>query len=268
MSEFVLLSEKRDGVFAAMRECGKLMRAAHDMETTDGAITDKAGSANFVTVYDLKVQEKLIWALAELFPTAGFFAEEKENPPELLEQGLCFIIDPIDGTTNFIHGLHCSAISVALYEKKQPLFGAVYDPYMDEMFWAVRGQGAFLNDRPIRVAYRPLEKALVAFGSSPYNRLELGNTFFQKLYAVFLATADIRRGGSAALDLCNVAAGRTDVFFEEVLSPWDYAAGILILSEAGATVTDLRGQPLKIGEKSSVLTANAVLHHKMLGLLS
>jgi myo-inositol-1(or 4)-monophosphatase len=267
MNDFMMTTALRNAVFALIRDCGALIRSAHDIERARGAITDKAGAANYVTVYDVKVQEKLIAGLSVLFPGAQFFAEEKENAPGLLENGLCFIIDPIDGTTNFIHEMHCSAISVGLYDRKEPVFGAVYDPYLDEMFWAVRGEGAFLNDRPIGVADRPLEKALVSFGSSPYNRREFGDGFFKQLYRVFLATADIRRGGSAALDLCFVAAGRTDAFFEQVLSPWDYAAGYLILREAGGVITDLRGQPLKIGEKTSVLAANAVLHKEMLSLL-
>ena len=264
----MITQENIESVFAAMKKGGEIMLSAHNVEAKNGAISDKAGAANFVTVFDVKVQNTLMEALSKAFPDAAFFAEEKENPPELLDGGLCFIIDPIDGTTNFIHELHTSAVSVALYDKRQPLFGAVYDPYMDEMFWAVRGQGAYVNDRPIRVSDRPLEKALVAFGTSPYDRLEHGDSFFKKLYQVFLVSADIRRGGSAALDLVNVAAGRADAFFEETLSPWDYAAGLLILREAGGVITDIKGEPVKIGEKTSVLAASPALHRKMLSLLS
>lgn len=261
-------NSERESIFEIIRKCGEIMLSVRDIEEDGDNISDKEGQANFVTVFDLKVQKTLISSLSALFPQAYFFAEEKDNSPEKLKEGLCFIIDPIDGTTNFIHELHCSAISVGLYDKGQPLFGAVYDPYMDEMFWAVRDEGAYLNDRKITVSRRELSKALVTFGSSPYNRRELAAAFFRKLENVFMACADIRRSGSAALDICNVAAGRSDVYFEEVVSPWDYAAGWIILKEAGGRVTSFDGSEIPPGTKTSILCANPELHQKMLKLLS
>ena len=257
------LRSKTDGILRLMKRCGKRMLEAREtMRSSD--VTDKEGPGNFVTRFDLEIQETLISELSKVFPDAYFFAEEKENSEEEFKRGLAFLIDPIDGTTNFIHDLHASVVSVGLYEDGEPLFGAVYDPYMDEMYAACRGEGATLNGRPIRVSERKMQKALVAFGSSPYLDRELSARFFSLLHTVFLQCADIRRGGSAALDLCSVASGRIDAFFEEQLSPWDYGAGLLILKEAGGTITDFSGNDIKIGQKSSVVCGGASLHGKLL----
>ena len=262
-----IAKETQTKILSIIRDAGRMVLSAHDVEAQDGNILVKPGTANFVTVFDLQVQETLIAGLRALFPSAFFFAEEKDNSAAEFRDTYCFLIDPIDGTTNFIHDMKCSVISVGLYYNGDPVFGAVYDPYMDEMFYAAAGEGAFLNGRAIAVSDRPLEKALVSFGTSPYNRSQLAGQTFERAKTVFLACADLRRSGSAALDICFVACGRTDAYFEDILSPWDYAAGYIILKEAGGEMTDFKGTPPRVGEKTPVLCSNKALHPQMLSLL-
>ena len=146
---------------------------------------------------------------------------------------------------------------VALVVDGTAELGAIYNPYLDEMFTAMRGQGAFCNGKRIHVSSEPLENGLVIFGTSPYNE-ELSERSFKLAYSYFKKSIDIRRTGSAALDMCSVAAGRAELFFELSLSPWDYAAGALIVEEAGGIVTDIDGNALVYGRKSSVLARNNV----------
>ena len=215
-------------VCAVARAAGERMLAAGDLR-----VREKEGHANFVTDLDEAVQAQVIQALTPLLPGARFIAEEKKN--EAAPQGYAWVIDPIDGTQNFISGLRHSAVSIALLHDGQPLLGAVLNPYADELFSAARGVGAWLNGEPIHVSMRPLARAVVFFGTSPYN-LELTDRTFAAAKAVFRACCDVRRSGSAALDLCAVAAGRCEGYYELRLSPWDYAAGALIVQEAGGCV--------------------------------
>ena len=264
-----MITEMNTGKLNALvREAGAIMLEARDLEHASDMITEKPGAANFVTSYDVRVQNFLIDGLSSLFPDAYFFAEEKENDPAQALEGLSFLIDPIDGTTNFIHHMGVSAVSVALFDKGEAAYGAVYDPYRDELFYAVRGQGAFLNGTPIRVSDRDLSHALVSVGTSPYNRGESREKTFLRMHAVFMQVADLRRGGSAALDVCYVAAGRTDAYFEEELSPWDYAAGSLILREAGGRFTDFRNRVPAFGTKSPVLCSNVKIHEAVLLIIN
>lgn len=264
----LITPEQNEKICALMRACGALMLGAHSVENHDGEITEKPGSANFVTVYDVAVQNRLIEGLKELFPDAAFLAEEKENGADFPSRGYCFVIDPIDGTTNFIHDMRCSAISVGLYYDGAPLFGAVLDPYRDELFSAVAGERALLNGTPISVSDRDLPHALVSFGSSPYDREAFADHSFAIVKNIFLHCADIRRSGSAAIDICFVACGRTDAFFEEILSPWDFAAGGIILAAAGGSITDFSGNSILPGKKSSVLCTNQKLHGAVLDLIN
>ena len=263
-----ITQEKQRAILSVIKECGGILLSAHDIESQRDTISVKPGAANFVTVFDVKVQQTLIEKLSALVPDAYFYAEEKDNSNACFQNAFCFVIDPIDGTTNFIHDMKRSAISVALCYNGEPLFGAVYDPYLDEMFYAAAGGGAFLNGRPISVSSRGLEKALVLFGTSPYNRDLYGQTTFARARNVFMRCADVRRSGSAALDVCYVACGRVDAYFEDILSPWDFAAGLLILNEAGGKMTSYEGLPPKAGEKTSALCTNNMLHSEMLQLIN
>ncbi len=237
----------------------------------DGLLT-KAGDHNFATEYDVKTQERLIKELGELVPEANFLAEEDDGTDRAnTESGLLFVIDPIDGTTNFMHDVKHSAVSVALLEDGETVFGCVYNPYLDECFFAEAGKGAYLRiadktDR-ISVSSRQLNDALTAFGTTPYEKQHAEATF-AKVCRLFRRCRDVRREGSAALDMCYVAAGRYDVYFELGLSPWDFAAGALILAEAGGILTDLEGKKIGAPKKTSVLATNAAAHSEAAELLA
>ena len=196
-------------------------------------ISAKEGHANYVTNIDCMVQAFLEKALLQLLPGSQFIGEEKENAA--LTDAPTWIVDPLDGTTNLIHDYRMSAVSIALCESRQPVLGLIWQPYTREMFFAEKGRGAFLNDRPIHVASTPFNEALVSFGTAPYNE-ELEETGIAMAAEFLHLCADIRRTGSAAMDLANLAAGRTDAYFEMRLKPWDYAAGSLIVQEAGGRI--------------------------------
>lgn len=239
-------------------QAGRIMLAAHD-EAEKTAKT-KSGSANFVTAYDIAVQEHLIKRLRERFPEAVFIAEEKDNDPSLLEREFCFVIDPIDGTTNFMHNYKCSAISIAMVSHGETVIGVVYDPYRGELYHAEKGKGAFLNDKPIHVSERCSEQAVVALGTSPYYKDTLAEKTFSLARDVYCRVGDLRRTGTAALDLAYVAVGRTEGFFEWILSPWDHAAGVLLVTEAGGIVTQADGSPTVLSAPCSVWAGNRMVH--------
>lgn len=223
-------------------------------------ITSKEGHANFVTSADVASQRFLMEALAPLVPGAHFFSEEEET--HTLLPGYNWILDPIDGTTNFIRGCHCSAISVGLAKDGEPVAGAVYDPYRDELFTAAKGFGAFLNEAPIHAAARPAEESLIALGTSPYYRNLIPQTL-RTAEALFAAGGDLRRTGSAALDLCAIACGRYDVFFEATLSPWDYAASAVILREAGAVIGSLPAEAFALDHNVPIFAASKNLYPQL-----
>lgn len=193
-----------------------------------------------VTDMDVKVEEYLVQNLSKLIPEAGFLTEE-ETTKQSDDKELKWIIDPIDGTTNFVHGIPAFAISIALEDRKGIVLGVVYEINRAEMFSAVRGEGAFLNGRPISVADNiTLEDTLIATGF-PYYDYSKTAKYLKALEEFMRRTRGVRRLGSAALDLAYTACGRFDAFFEYSLSPWDVAAGALIVQEAGGVVTDFNG---------------------------
>lgn len=238
-------------IMDAMRECGQIILSA---ERNSEMVNAKDGHANFVTTYDKKVQEELRGKLLEILPEAVFVGEE-EDIHASIEKGYAFIVDPIDGTTNFIKDYHASAISVGLLKDGIRIFGAVYNPYLDEMFFAEKGKGAFRNGTPIHVSKQPLSNGIVLFGTAPYYE-EMAKQSFEMAYHYFKQALDIRRSGSAAIDLCSIAAGRAELYFEMKLSPWDYAAGSLIVEEAGGIVTTMEGTPITLDLPCSVLATN------------
>ena len=249
---------------ALIREAGEIMRSVPDEVRNNPEC--KEGSANFVTAYDVKVQEFLKAGLTRLFPDAHFFAEEDGESSQTIGEGYTFIIDPIDGTTNFMCGYDHSAVSVGLLLDGNPIFGGIYDPYRDEFFMAEAGKGATRNGLPIRVSERPVTRGIVAIGSAPYRKDTLSETMISMTAELFHTFADFRRSGSAALDICHVACGQLDAFCEPVLSPWDYAAGSVILSEAGGVFTNFAGMPLDLAAPSSCVFGSAVSHPAALGV--
>lgn len=248
------MNSELDQVCELVRRCGRIIR---DADRANMHVDSKAGHANFVTEYDKKVQEALRAGLAEIAPDAQFIGEEGTSG-RFSPSGRFLIVDPIDGTTNFIKDYHASAISVAMVSDGRAEFGAVYNPYLDEMYCAERGRGAFCNGRRLSVSEEPLENALVVFGTSPYDE-KLSERSFKMAYEYFRKAVDVRRSGSAALDLCAVAAGRADLFFELSLAPWDHAAGALIVQEAGGIVTGVDGGELSYERSCSVLARNRVV---------
>jgi myo-inositol-1(or 4)-monophosphatase len=249
---------------ALLVRAGEIMLSARDMARSTH---EKGDAANLVTEYDLKVQSFLIGGIKELLPDAAFLAEEGEGCLDCLGKPLCFIIDPIDGTANFVHGYRHSCISLAMLEHGKTQYGAVYDPYQGELFTAIRGGGAFLNERPISVSRTDMPHAIVTFGSSPYRKEELGEATFAIAKELFYACSDIRRTGSAALDLAYLAAGRTDAFLELTLSPWDYAAGQLLVEEAGGIVTDAGREALSLSSPSSVVGASPDIYEEIIRIV-
>ena len=238
---------------ADARACAMIFRDA-DRSSLD--IDAKEGTANFVTKYDKLVQEEIKKRLAKTFPEAVFVGEE-EDIHASIESGYAFVVDPIDGTNNFIRNLHASVISVALLKDKEPVLGVVYNPYADEMFTAIKGQGAHLNGEAIRVSNRDISNGMVIFGSSAYYD-ELRKKSYDMLSDYAGRFLDSRRSGSAALDMCTVACGRAELFFELRLCPWDYAAGGLIVKEAGGIARRIEGGDLTYDRQCSVFASNGV----------
>ena len=249
-----------EAICELVRECGQFIKGA---DRSHLRIDSKSGRANFVTEYDKKVQERLRTGLLEIMPDAHFIGEEG-SAQEFSPSGKFFIVDPIDGTTNFIKDYRASCISVGLVVDGTAELGVIYNPYSDEMFSAMRDDGAFCNGKRLHVSSEPLENALVIFGTSPY-REDLTDRTFNLACAYFKKAVDVRRSGSAALDMCAVAAGRAELFFELSLSPWDYAAGALIVKEAGGLVSDIDGEELAYDRQSSVVARNAVVQPIPLG---
>lgn len=235
--------------------------------------TDKAhqvtvkGLADYVTQVDFSVQNYLVHALAEAYPEIQFLGEEGHK--EHLDWSRpVWILDPVDGTTNLIHDFQTSCVALGLWDGQELLFGCVYNPFREELYRAVRGQGAYLNDKKISVSDRPtLSKSLILVGTSPYEK-ERADEVFDKIKRVYVASEDIRRSGSAALDFCTVACGRTDGFFEYNLKPWDYAAGSVILEEAGGQFTNAHGERVFPGENSDVVGTNGLIQQELLNKLN
>ena len=238
-------------IIVAAKECGQVMLQA---DRNNSGIKDKAGKANFVTAYDCKIQEMLQIKLAHILPEAEFLGEEEDCRINRKAEYI-FVVDPIDGTTNFIKDYHMSCVSIGLIRNGKRYLGVVHNPYLDETFSAISGEGAYMNGNAIHVSSDDLENGVVLFGSSPYNT-ELAKASFELAYEYFQKCLDIRRSGSAALDLCSIASGRAELYFELILSPWDFAAGALIVEEAGGIVTTVEGDTLLCLEKSSVLARN------------
>ncbi len=252
-----MLPETEGALLSVIREAGKIILDAQDISKCTNEKNKDA--ANMVTAYDVAVQKFLIKKISAILPDACFFAEEKQNNAGDLDCKYCFVIDPIDGTANFVHNYHKSSISVALFSFGKVIFGAVYDPYLDEMFWASEGKGAYLNHTPIRVSDRDMPHAFVAFGTSPYFKKELSQKSFALAHALYTQTSDVRRAGSAAIDLAYLAAGRNDIFFEFTLYPWDFAAGSIIITEAGGIITDFTGNKVDFKKPSPIFAAAAQL---------
>ena len=248
-------------VIAVVKEAGRLLTDPNAVaEIRAKSVTD------YVTNVDVAVQTQLKGKLAALTPDVQFMGEEQDNAG-LDPNGSIWILDPVDGTTNLIHNFHFSAISLALYEGGQVVFGVVYHPYSDSCFTATRGGGSFLNGQPISVSSATqLRQCLASVGTVP-GRRDLGETAFRQLWTLYNACQDVRRMGCASLDLSFVACGRQDLYVEPALKPWDYAAGLLLVEEAGGKVTQPDGSPMTLLEGCGVLASNGHVHQQALEAL-
>jgi myo-inositol-1(or 4)-monophosphatase len=249
------------------RRAGEILRAGYHPRPGFGnrLKIDFKGEIDLVTEVDRQVEAFLLGEISSRFPGHRAISEESSGLVGRPEQ--CWYIDPLDGTINFAHGLPNFAVSLAYAEQGAVQLGVVYDPTRDECFTGWRGQGAWLNDEPIRVsAARRLDHSLLLTGfpydirTNPENNLDLFTRFM-------LASQAVRRLGSAAQDLCYLAAGRVDGYWEIRINAWDIAAGALIAAEAGATVTNVRGEADYLAPPESILAANPAIHAQMLRVM-
>ncbi len=247
----------------AARRAGDVIARAFD-ERDDLKVHQKT-DRDYVTEIDQKAESLILREIRKHYPEHGIVAEEQGerlNPDASMQ----WYVDPLDGTTNFIHGYPHFAVSISAWKDGKPFLAVVHDPIRDETFEAKNGGGAFLNRRRLRVSNeKRLDHALFASGIPSYQR-DTMDVFQQRMDVCMRAMDGYRRGGSAALDLAYVAAGRLDVYWEAGLKPWDIAAGYLLIQEAGGIATDLSGGKVDL-EKGDILAANPALHPQVTKLL-
>ncbi len=251
---------KRTGIRAAF-ESGKILKSYF------GNISDirKKGAIDLVTEADTASEEMIIGIIREMFPEHSILAEESGLDQE--DENHQWIIDPLDGTINFAHQVPIFSISIAYAFEGIPVMGIVLNPVTGELFSAVAGEGAFLNNHPIKVSdTRVMQESLLATGF-PYDLLSIFDTITGRLENCLRAAQGVRRLGSAAIDICALACGRFDGFWEQNLHPWDTAAAVLIASEAGAVITDFANKPFSI-DKKEILATNGKIHTEMISLLA
>jgi myo-inositol-1(or 4)-monophosphatase len=244
----------------AARKAGRAL--SRDFGEVAELQVSKKGAADYVTAADLKAEQTLFEELARARPGYGFLGEER-GLIEGTDKTHTWIVDPLDGTTNFLHAMPHFAINIALQREGGIVAGVTYNPSTNDLYWAERGRGAFHNDRRLRVAARTrFEEAVFATGI-PFMGHGQHARFLKELHQIAQRVSGVRRFGSAALDLAWVAAGRFDGYWERDLNPWDLAAGILLVTEAGGQVSDADGgeDPLATG---SICAANSDLHPKLL----
>jgi len=247
-------------MIAAARKAGRGL--ARDFGEVEQLQVSQKGPGNFVTAADLRSEEVLFRELSRARPGYGFLMEERGavDGPDRTHR---WLVDPLDGTTNFLHGIPIFCISVALEREGEIVSGIDYNPILDELYTAEKGQGAFVNNRRLRVAARKsLADSVVAIGI-PHRGRGDQSRFMSECRALMSQVAGIRRTGAAAIDLAWVAAGRFDAYFEHGLAAWDLAAGMLLVREAGGLATDVEGG-LRIFETGSIVAANPTVHKALL----
>ncbi|MCB1200608.1 MAG: inositol monophosphatase [Leptospiraceae bacterium] len=252
---------KIESIEPAIRQAGEIMLKYLDQ---DKQIEHKE-AVNLLTRADVECEQLLVDFLKSNFPDDGILAEEGHQYPS--QSGFTWVIDPVDGTTSYAHGFPQFAVSVGLVnDNNESIGGVVYNPYYKEIFQAAKGHGASLNSKPIRVSNVPsLSVALLGTGF-PYNRRERMPLLMRRLATILHNVHDVRRTGSAALDICYVACGRTDGYFEEGLKPWDTAAALLILEEAGGKASKFDGAKADIFFPE-LCVSNSTIHAELINLL-
>jgi len=223
--------------------------------------------ANLITIADEESEAAIVAIIQRRFPDHAILAEESgEHRPARPGAAVRWLIDPLDGTTNYSHGFPIYSISIAVEHEGEVVLGSVSNPQLREFFFARRGEGATFNGRPIRVSSTPtLQTSLVVTGF-PYDSRERADRYLGFWRAIMQRAHGLRRLGSAAIDLCYVAAGAFDAYYEESLNPWDWAAGALIVREAGGRMSDYAGRPFEVDFKQCLAT-NGLVHAEMLGIL-
>ncbi len=253
---------KRTAIKAA-KEAGKII--LHYYSKNVNAMS-KGNTCDLVTEADIAAENKIISIIKNKFPHHSLLTEESGE--EIHNSDYCWVIDPLDGTNNFYHKFPMFCVSIALYKKGKPLIGVVFDPLKNELFCAEKNEGAYLNNKKIKVSNtNRLNKSLLALGFYYERGLLMRKSLGQMKKFFYENVHGIRRTGSAALDLCYTACGRFDGYWELKLNPWDYAAGSLILTEAGGRITDAQGKRynLKMG---NVAASNGKIHKYMIRILS
>lgn len=251
---------------AAAREAARLAGEVLIRRTVETNPITKKGEIDLVTAADFQSEQTLVDLLSRRFPEDGILTEESEGTAG--RSGRTWILDPLDGTINFAHGFPFYAVSIALESEGDIVLGLVSNPLNGEVFEAVRGAGAFLDGERLHVSgTESLNDALLGTGF-PYDIRREPEPILQHFRDLILRARGVRRAGSAALDLCFVAAGRLDGFWEEKLNPWDTAAGILLVRESGGLVTTFQGAPYRPRQDRTVAAANPALHPDLVGVLS
>jgi len=252
------VNEKETAITAAIA-AGNLVKNA--IGTIGSADVENKNPFDYVTVIDKKSEQLIIKLISDQFPDHEIYAEESVK--SIAQNAPRWIIDPLDGTTNFIHGYPNSAISIALEKKGEIVLGVIYDPFRDELFHAEKGKGSFLNDKRISVSHRDkLSECLIATGF-PFKNRNFLTLYWEALAEIFMRVSGIRRTGSAALDLAHLACGRFDGFWELKLSPWDIAAGSLLIEEAGGQIGDFEGGKKHVWS-GDVVASNGHIHDFLL----
>ncbi|MGH8004296.1 MAG: inositol monophosphatase family protein [Limisphaerales bacterium] len=243
-------------------EAGKLLLKTQKK----GFSVELKGEINLVTSADQQAEALIASRLGKNFPEFGLLAEEAGESAGTLPSDAVWVVDPLDGTTNFAHRLPIYAVSIALWEKGKPVLGVVYHPALDELFWAVKGKGAFLNKKRIAVSGTTDPNAALLSTGFPYDLRESRENNLDYFAAFATRVRAIRRMGAAALDIAWTAAGRFDGFWELKLFPWDIAAAVLMVSEAGGQLSDFEGGPMGLATPN-VVASNGRLHTFILKII-
>jgi myo-inositol-1(or 4)-monophosphatase len=244
------------------RQAGGLLRGSFQRQHT---VRSKTTAIDLVTEMDVASEQLIVDAIRAQYPDHAVLSEEGLGDLDRVLDGVSslWLVDPLDGTVNYAHGFPTWGVTLAYVEQGQVVVGVTYDPLLDEIYWAERGQGAWLNGQRMWVSsVSRLGESLVATGFA-YGRASLEDNNLTEFGAVMPRVQGVRRAGSAILDLAYVAAGRLDAYWEMHLQPWDWAAGSLLVREAGGTVTDRSGKPWDLG-KSEVVASNGLLHGELL----
>jgi myo-inositol-1(or 4)-monophosphatase len=247
----------------AAKEAGKIILHYYSKNIN---AKSKGNTYDLVTEADLAAENKIISIIKNRFPNHSLLAEESGE--ETHKSDYCWIIDPLDGTNNFYHKFPMFCVSIALYKKGKPLIGVVFDPLKNELFYAEKSKGAFLNNKKIVVStVNSLSESLLALGFYYERGSVMRKTLGQMKKFFYENVHGLRRTGSAALDLCYTACGRFEGYWELKLNPWDYAAGSLILTESGGRITDVQGKRYNLMMKN-VAASNGKIHKDMIRILN